>query len=57
VLSINYYASILFWASIMESVFGGLVAGKMGGSTLSAGLPHSALMITVTFAFFNVLGT
>lgn len=55
VLDINYYNSLLFWASIIESIFGGLIAGKIGDRTLSAGLRHSVILIVVTLAFFNVL--
>lgn len=53
VLDINYYSSILFWASIIESVFGGLIAGKIGERALSAGLLHSVILCIVTFIFFN----
>ena len=55
VLDINYYTSILFWASIIESIFGGLIAGKIGDRTLSAGLRHSVILTVLTLAFFNVL--
>jgi len=54
VLDINYYTSMLFWASIIESIFGGLIAGKIGDRTLSAGLRHSVILIVVTLAFFNI---
>ena len=54
VLSINYYNSLLFWASIIESIFGGLIAGKIGDRTLSAGLHHSVILCIVTLFFFNI---
>ncbi len=54
ILDINYYVSILFWASILESIFGGLVAGKIGDGTLSTGLRHSVVLSIVTLAFFNL---
>jgi len=54
ILDINYYTSILFWASIIESIFGGLVAGKIGERTLSAGLIHSVILSIITFFFFNI---
>jgi len=53
VLDINYYSSILFWASIIESIFGGLIAGKIGERTLYAGLPHSVILCIATLIFFN----
>jgi flagellar protein FlaJ len=56
VLDINYYTSILFWASIIESIFGGLIAGKIGDRTLSAGLRHSVILTIVALAFFNIPG-
>jgi flagellar protein FlaJ len=56
VLDINYYTSILFWASIIESIFGGLVAGKIGDGVLSAGLRHSVILIIFTLVFFNIPG-
>ncbi len=55
-LPIEYYTSILFWASIVESIFGGLIAGKIADRTLSAGLRHSVLLTVVSLAFFNVPG-
>jgi len=55
VLDINYYTSILFWASIIESIFGGLVAGKIGDGTLSAGMVHSVILTFITLGFFNIL--
>lgn len=54
VLDISYYKSILFWASVMESVFGGLIAGKISGGKLAAGLIHSSILLAVTITFFNV---
>lgn len=56
VLDINYYTSILFWASVIESVFGGLIAGKIGDRNLSAGLRHSVILTIVTLVFFNIPG-
>ena len=55
-LDLNYYTSVLFWASIIESIFNGLIAGKIGDRTLSAGLRHSVILIILTLVFFNILG-
>ncbi len=55
VLDINYYTSILFWASMVESIFGGLIAGKIADRTLSSGLRHSTILIVLTLTFFNIL--
>jgi flagellar protein FlaJ len=54
ILDANYYASILFWASSIESIFGGLIAGKIGEKSLSAGLLHSVILLVITLVFFNV---
>jgi hypothetical protein len=56
VLDINYYASLLFWASILESIFGGLVIGKIVDRNLPAGLQHSVILVVVALVFFNVSG-
>ncbi len=48
-----YYKSILFWAAIMQSVIGGLAAGKMSEGYLSAGLKHIILLMLTTIIFFN----
>jgi len=53
VLDINYYKSILFWAAVMEALFGGIVAGKIRGGRISAGLIHSVLLLIITITFFN----
>ena len=56
VYDINYYASLLFWASVLESIFGGLVVGKIVDGNLAAGLRHSVILMVVTFVFFNISG-
>jgi flagellar protein FlaJ len=53
VLDINYYKSILFWAGSMEALLGGLVAGKIRGGRIAAGLIHSVLLLVITVVFFN----
>lgn len=55
ILDIRYYTSVLFWASMFESIFGGLVAGKIGEGTASDGLHHSVILSIITVVFFNVL--
>jgi flagellar protein FlaJ len=56
VLDTNYYASILFWASTIESLFAGLIAGKIGDRCYLAGLLHSVVLLLLTLVFFNFLG-
>jgi flagellar protein FlaJ len=54
VLDINYYTSLLFWASVLESVFAGLILGKVVDRTLTAGLRHSVILMVATLVFFNI---
>jgi len=56
ILDYSYYRSILFWASVMESIFGGLLAGKMSEGSLLAGIRHAILLLSVTLIFFIFLG-
>ena len=54
VLDINYYASLLFWASLLESIFGGLTVGKIVDRDLAAELRHSLILIVATLVVFNI---
>ena len=54
VYDINYYNSLLFWASLLESIFGGLVVGKIVERDLAAGLHHSLILMAITLVFFNI---
>lgn len=53
ILDINYYKSILFWAAVLETIFGGLIAGKMSEGSIKAGLIHSVILLIITIIFFN----
>jgi flagellar protein FlaJ len=55
VLSVEYYKSILFWASTLQGVFGGLVAGKIIYDRISGGLIHAVILIVLTLSFFNLI--
>jgi len=54
-INLDYYASILYWAAIIESIVGGFVVGKMIEGKVSAGLIHSILMMMITLFFYNFL--
>jgi flagellar protein FlaJ len=56
ILDTNYYTSILFWASVVESLFAGLIAGKIGDNCYLAGLRHSVILLILTMVFFNGIG-
>jgi archaeal flagellar protein FlaJ len=55
VLDLNYYVSILFWASFVESFFGGIIAGKIGDRAYLTGLRHSILLVTLSTVCFNLM--
>ena len=54
VLNINYYTGLLFWASVIESLFAGLIGGKIVDRNLSAGLRHSIILIIISVICFNL---
>jgi archaeal flagellar protein FlaJ len=56
VYNINYYASLLFWASLLESIFGGITIGKIVDRDLAAGLRHSLILMVITLVCFNIFG-
>lgn len=51
-----YFESIFFIAGLLESIFGGIVAGKIVDSSASAGLRHSIVLLTITIFVFNAPG-
>ena len=54
-INLDYYASILYWAAIIESIVGGFVIGKMIEGKVGAGLMHSILMMMITLFVYNFL--
>jgi flagellar protein FlaJ len=51
-LSFESIKTIMFHMSIMQGLFGGLIAGKMGEGALGAGLKHSLILIIIAFLMF-----
>lgn len=51
-LSYESIKTIMFHMSIMQGLFGGLIAGKMGEGALGAGLKHSLILIIAAFLMF-----
>jgi archaeal flagellar protein FlaJ len=52
-VNIQLLKTILFHATIIEAIFGGLIAGKMSEGKLGAGLKHTVALLFITFmAFF-----
>lgn len=54
-LDLKSITQIMFHMSAIESLFGGLVAGKMGEGSISAGLKHSLTLMIITFLAFYIL--
>ncbi len=51
-----YFESIFFLAGLFESLFGGIVAGKIVEGSASAGLRHSLILLIITLIVFNAPG-
>ncbi len=47
--------SILFNMAIIEAVFGGLAAGKIGSGSYVAGIKHIVIMVVIAIIAFNVM--
>jgi flagellar protein FlaJ len=56
ILALEYYRSILFWASLIEGIISGLVAGKIVHGKIGGGLIHSVILVIITLAYFNLIG-
>jgi flagellar protein FlaJ len=48
------YNNIFMHAAVFQGIFAGLVAGVMGEGSLSSGIKHSLLMLTMAYILFNV---
>lgn len=48
-----YFESIFFIAGVFESIFGGIVVGKIVNASASAGLRHSLVLLIITIVIFN----
>ena len=51
-VDISLLKSILFHATIIEGIFGGLIAGKMSEAKMGAGLKHTLMLLLITFVAF-----
>ncbi len=54
-LDVDHIKSILFQMSLIEALFGGLAAGKIGSGTFFAGTKHVVIMIVMATVAFIVL--
>ena len=51
-VNISLLKTILFHATIIQAIFGGLIAGKMSEGKLGAGLKHTVALLVITFMSF-----
>lgn len=51
-VDLNLLKMVLFHATVVQAVIGGLVAGKMSEGRLGAGLKHVMLLLLITFVAF-----
>lgn len=51
-----YFESVFFIAGMFESIFGGIVAGKIVDGSATAGLRHSLILLAITVIVFNAPG-
>jgi flagellar protein FlaJ len=54
-MDIGLMESALFNMAIIEAVFGGLAAGKIGAGSYMAGIKHVVAMIVISIIAFNVI--
>ena len=54
-MDIAVMESALFNMAIIEAVFGGLAAGKIGAGSYMAGIKHVVVMIVISIIAFNVI--
>jgi len=54
-MDVGLMESALFNMAIIEAVFGGLAAGKIGAGSYMAGIKHVVAMIVIAIIAFNVV--
>ncbi|AKB19124.1 MULTISPECIES: type II secretion system F family protein [unclassified Methanosarcina] len=52
--NLKEYTLLFFHAALLQGLGSGLVAGKMGSGSVSSGLKHSVLMMTLSYLLFIV---
>jgi flagellar protein FlaJ len=51
----SYYISLFFFMSVVQAIFSGLVAGQIGENSLTAGIKHSLILVSITVVAFYLL--
>ncbi len=49
-----YYLSLFFFIALVQSFFGGLIAGQIAEGSLTAGLKHSMILVVIVFGAFSI---
>jgi len=52
---VNYYKVILYYGSFIESMFSGLIIGKLAGGSVKCGVKHSLALCLVSMLAFNLI--
>jgi len=55
-VSVPEIVQIMFHMSIIEAIFGGVAAGKIGEGSFIGGIKHLIVMVVVTIIAFSVIG-
>jgi len=55
-VDIKQLDKLMLHMSIVESVFGGLAAGKIGEGSFIAGVKHVVILIALSVAVFAMIG-
>jgi len=50
------FSLVFFHTSLVQAVCSGLVAGQMGEGTVKAGVKHAAVMLTIAYGLFVLIG-
>jgi len=53
-IDIEVYKNIFMHASVFQGIFAGLVAGVMGEGSISSGIKHSLIMLSLAYVLFNI---
>jgi flagellar protein FlaJ len=53
-VDLDQLKQILFHASVIQGIFGGMIAGKMSEGKMGAGLKHVVLLLLLTFLCFYI---
>lgn len=56
-MNVAQLTDYLFHMSLIEALFGGLAAGKIGSGKFTAGIQHIIMMVAITVVAFSVVGS